>query len=103
VLAGGTEFAVAIKPGTTVLALTHSAMFDSAVFPNPDSFDPSRPGSDTFHFGQGLHECLGRPIAEVMIPEIVRQCLRLSNLRADGPVVWREGLVPLSYRLRWGA
>lgn len=103
VLAGGTEFATEIKPRTTVLALTHSAMFDSAAFPDPETFDPARSRADTFHFGYGLHECLGRPIAEVLIPEIVRQCLRLPNLRPDGPVVTRDGFVPLSYPVRWDA
>jgi cytochrome P450 len=103
VLAGGTDYATAIRPGTTMLALTHSAMFDSAVFPDPDRFDPTRPYGNTFHFGQGLHECLGRPIARVMLPEIVRQCLRLPGLAAAGPVEYQGGPVPESYPLRWNA
>ncbi len=98
-LAAGTEFEVEIKPRTTVLALTHAAMFDPTMFPNPDTFDPTRSRSDTFHLGYGLHECLGKPIAEVLIPEIVRQCLRQPNLKATGPVVTRDGFVPLSYPL----
>ena len=102
-LAGGTEHATEIAPGTTVLAVTHAAMFDPAVFPEPERFDPSRARGDTFHFGQGLHECLGRPIAQVMIPEIVRQCLRRPGLRAAGPVDRRGGPVPESYTLRWDA
>jgi cytochrome P450 len=103
VLAAGTEFATEIKPRTTVLALTHAAMFDETMFPDPGTFDPTRSTADAFHLGRGLHECLGRPIAEVMIPEIVRQCLRLPNLRATGPVVTRDGFVPTSYPLQWGA
>jgi cytochrome P450 len=102
VLAAGTAFETEIKPGTTVLALTHSAMFDPTAFPNPNTFDPARSRADTFHLGYGLHECLGRAIAEVMIPEIVRQCLRMTNLRADAPVVTRDGFVPTAYPLHWG-
>src|SRR5262249_49922607 len=82
VLSGGTEFAKEIQPGTTVLAVTHSAMFDSAVFADPDRFDPARPLCDMFHFGYGSHECLGRAIGALMIPEIVRQCLLVPDLRA---------------------
>jgi cytochrome P450 len=103
VLAGGTPHAAEIPKGTTVLALTHAAMFDLAAFPDPERFDPKRSRSDAFHFGHGLHECLGRAIGEVMIPEIVRQCLRLPGLRATGPVERQDGTVPESYTLRWNA
>jgi cytochrome P450 len=103
VLSGGTEFAKEIQPGTTVLAVTHSAMFDPAVFADPDRFDPARPLLDMFHFGYGSHECLGRAIGALMIPEIVRQCLLLPDLRADGPVDYRGGPVPEAYQLRWSA
>jgi cytochrome P450 len=102
VLAADTKHATEIAPGTIVMPVAHSAMFDPAVFPNPKRFDPQRAQDETFHFGQGLHECLGRPIAQVMIPEIVRQCLRLSNLEAAGPVERSGGgTVPESYPLRW--
>jgi cytochrome P450 len=100
-LCGNTEFAKVIQPETTVLAVGHSAMFDPAIFPEPDRFDPRRPLGDMFHFGLGIHECLGRAIGTVMIPEIVRQCLRLPDLRADGPVDRRGGPVPESWRLTW--
>lgn len=101
-LAGGTTFAHVVKPDTTVLAVTHSAMFDSSVFPDPQRFDPARSQADNFTFGYGLHECLGRPVARVMVPEIVRQCLRLSDLRPIGPMKMAGG-VPESYPLEWAA
>jgi cytochrome P450 len=100
-LCGDTEFAKVIQPDATVLAVTHSAMFDPAIFPDPDRFDATRPPGDMFHFGLGIHECLGRAIGSVMIPEIVRQCLRLPDLHADGPVDRRGGPVPESYKLSW--
>lgn len=101
VLAGDTPFAKEIRPETTVLAVTHSAMFDPVIFADPDRFDPKRPLGDMFHFGLGIHECLGRAIGSIMIPEIVRQCLRLPELKADGPVDRRGGPVPESWRLSW--
>lgn len=98
--ASGTPFATEVRPETTVLAVTHSAMFDEASFPEPDRFDSTRSFADTFTFGYGIHECLGRAVAAAMLPEIVRQCLRRANLRAEGPPVF-EGGVPEHYRLRW--
>jgi cytochrome P450 len=100
VLGLGTPAETAIPAGTTVLALTHSAMFDPAGFASPDDFDETRPFGNAFHFGVGLHECLGRPIAAVMIPEIVRQCLRLDGLTTD-PVDMKGGPVPESWQWRW--
>jgi len=101
-LSGATPFARVVNPPTTVLAVTHSAMFDPAVFPDPQTFDPARGQADNFTFGYGLHECLGRPIAAVMVPEIVRQCLRIPDLHPTGPVQIVSG-VPESYPLAWAA
>ena len=43
VLSGGTKHATEIPPGTIVFALTHSAMFDSDVFDDPDCFELDSP------------------------------------------------------------
>ena len=100
--AGGTPHAREVSVGSTVIACTHSAMFDEGAYANPTAFDPRRTMYQTFTLGYGHHECLGRAIAAVMIPEIVRQCLLMPGLRADGPVVWQNG-VPEHYPLRWDA
>ena len=102
-LAAGTDHATKIEPGTMVLPLVQSAMFDEASFPEPEKFDPTRPRDNTFHLGFGLHECLGRPIAEVMIPELVRQFLRLPGLQPKGPIDYAGGPFPEKYWLRWTA
>jgi cytochrome P450 len=100
ILSEATRHAETIEPGATVLAVTHSAMFDPAAFPDPDRFVPTRPPGETFTFGQGLHECLGRAIGAVMIPEIVRQCLLLPDFKAAAPVVFK-GDVPATARFGW--
>lgn len=100
-LAAGTEYACDINPGTTVIAITHSAMFDETAFPEPKKFNPTRPETNTFHFGQGIHECLGRHIGRQMIPEIVRQVLLLPEVQADGPIDNQGGPVPERYVLKW--
>ena len=101
-LGGGTDFAAIVQPGTTVLAVTHSAMLDEASFENSVTFDPARSQADNFTFGQGIHECLGRAIARPMVAEIVRQILRLPGLKGAGPMVMRGG-VPESFPVKWTA
>lgn len=101
VLGRGRPHETAVAKGTTVLAVTHSAMFDPVGQPSPDTFDPLRGTANMFTLGLGLHECLGRAIATVMIPEMVRQCLRLPGLQA-GDVDRHGGPVPESWMLRWG-
>ncbi|HEX8222429.1 MAG TPA: hypothetical protein VF605_01275 [Allosphingosinicella sp.] len=73
-----------------------------SAFGDPLSFDARRSIWQTFTLGYGHHECLGRAIAAAMIPEIVRQVLLLPNVRAEGPLVFKEG-VPEHLALRWDA
>lgn len=100
VLGGGTPFATEIPPDTTVLAVTHSAMFDEASFPQPGEFDANRSHGDNFTFGLGIHECLGRAVARVMLGAIVRELVRLPGLRGTGPVRFEHG-VPESFPVAW--
>lgn len=100
-LAAGTDHETRVRPGTIVLPLVQAAMFDAAAVAEPERFDPARPADTAFHLGLGLHECLGRAIAQVMIPEIARQCLLLPGLEAEGPIDYRGGPFPEEYRLRW--
>jgi cytochrome P450/glutathione S-transferase len=67
--------------GNTVLALTISAMFDPKAFPQPDRFITNRPLDRYLHFGYGMHTCYGAMINGVQIPELVREIVRLPNLR----------------------
>jgi cytochrome P450 len=101
-LGRGADYEEEFEPGETVLALTNSAMFDEAAFIDPQDFDPERGMTNSFHFGLGLHECLGRAIGAVMIPEIVRQALLLPGLEA-GDIDRRGGPVPESWSWRWRA
>lgn len=100
VLAGGTPFATRIKAGATVLACTKSAMLDEAAYEAPARFDRERTASQTFLFGYGEHECLGRVVANAMLTEIVRQCLRLPGLKVREPIEYRGG-VPERHILSW--
>jgi len=100
-LAAETPHAVTVPAGATVLAVTHSAMFDVAGFANPDAFDPARDHSDNFTFGQGIHDCLGLQIARATVPEIVRQIIRRPGLTAPAAPDYRGGRVPEAWNLRY--
>ena len=99
-LSRDTDHAVTVDPGRTVLAVTHSAMFDDTAYDNAGTFDPGRQVEDTFTFGHGLHECLGRAIGQVMIAAIVREVLRLEDFQ-PGAIDRRNGPVPESWSWRW--
>jgi cytochrome P450 len=101
VLGRGSAYETPITKGSTVLAVTHSAMFDPQALPHPDDFDPTRGPGNQFLLGHGLHECLGRAIASVMIPEMARQALRLNGLKA-GAVDYKGGPVPEAWQWNWG-
>jgi cytochrome P450 len=99
-IAKGTPRQTTIPPRTNVLALTQSAMFDEKAFENPAEFRPGRNWYHYFTFGYGAHECLGKYVGMVMIPEMVRQILRMPGLGARGPIVY-DGHMPESYALTW--
>jgi len=81
VLAEGTHRQRRIRAGRAVYASILSAMFDPAVFEQPDTFRVDRPVSSYLHFGHGLHTCFGERINLVQMPETVSALLSLDNLR----------------------
>jgi len=99
VVAKGTDRETTLKAGSYVLPITQSAMFDPRVFEKPDEFMSDRNWYHYFHFGFGSHECLGKYVGMVMIPEMVRQVLLRSEVRADAPIDYKQGPFPEDYRL----
>jgi len=101
-LAKGTDYSHTVTTGTYVLAVTQSAMFDARAFEDPDKFIPGRNWYHSFHFGFGSHECLGRYVGMVMIPEMVRQLLLRPAVKAQGGIDYEGGHLPQKYQLSWG-
>lgn len=101
VIGRGTAHATTVRSGGYVLIVTQSAMFDERVFPDPDAFNPGRNWYHQFHFGYGSHECLGRYVGAVMIPEMVRQVMLRPNLRAEGRIDYEGGHLPQRFPLAW--
>ncbi|MFT3928789.1 MAG: cytochrome P450 [Spongiibacteraceae bacterium] len=97
----GTSYATKIPAGTYVLPVTQSAMFDKRAFDNPDEFIANRNWYNYFHFGFGSHECLGRYVGMVMIPEMIRQVFRRKDVQANGTIDYKSGPFPEEYWLSW--
>lgn len=106
-IGAGTPYATAVKAGTRIAVCTGSAMFDPALMPDPEDFNPKRPSSSYLHFGFGHHECLGKYVGLVAIPEAVRQILLMPELRrTDGPrgeIDFAGGPFPEHFHVEWGA
>ena len=100
-VAKSTDHATTIPSGTYVLLVTQSAMFDPRAFENPDRFIPERNWYHYFHFGFGIHECLGKYVGMVMIPEMVRQILLRPGIAASGSIDYEGGDLPQRYDLSW--
>lgn len=101
-VAKGTAHATTISAGTYVLPLTLSAMFDPKAFESPDEFIAERNWYHYFHFGFGSHECLGKYVGMVLIPEMVRQVLIRLGIKAHGSIDYKSGPFPEQYDLSWG-
>ncbi len=100
-VAKGTDHETTIMPGTNVLIATQSAMFDEYAYDNPDQFQPHRNWYHHFNFGFGAHECLGKHIGGVMIPEMVRQVMLLDDVKGEGEIDYKDTPFPEAYQLVW--
>jgi cytochrome P450 len=111
-IAKGTKHETAIRAGTNVLLISQSAMFDDYAYAKPETFNPDRNWYHNFNFGFGSHECLGKYVGMVLIPEMVRQVMLRDNisgkvpikrtngkLYGDGPGT--DGPFPEVYNLTW--
>jgi cytochrome P450 len=103
-LGAGRPWQQEIPANTAVLPLVLAAMHDPIRFPNPETFDPSRQQlTNTFHFGYGLHECMGRYIGAVIIPEIIRQVLLRDGLKTISPLSFEGKPLPDKFVIGWRA
>jgi len=100
-IAKGTEHETEVKKGTIVRLLTQSAMFDNYAFEKSNEFNPNRNWYHNFNFGFGSHQCLGKYIGMVMIPEMVRQAVLRVGLKNEGPINYKNGPFPEEYKLTW--
>jgi cytochrome P450 len=79
---GGT----AIPAGTGCFLIVSAANRDPAQFPNPDRFDIARTPNDHVAFGEGIHFCIGAPLARLEGAIAIGSALeRFPKLRLRDP------------------
>jgi cytochrome P450 len=77
---------VTIPRGAAVLPLLGSANHDPAIFERPEIFDITRTPNRHLGFGQGIHYCLGAPLARIETRIALTTLLeRNPNLRLAVP------------------
>ena len=73
---------VTIPKGTMVIPLLGAGNHDPDTFENPEVFDIAREPNHHLGFGQGIHYCLGAPLARMETRIAVKNLLaRSTNLR----------------------
>jgi cytochrome P450 len=79
---------VTIPKGGLVVVWLSAANRDTEVFDHPDTFIPDRSPNRHFGFGQGIHLCLGAPLAR-MEAQLVGQAIvsRTSSIELAAPAV----------------
>lgn len=73
---------VPVERDQNVLLVIAAANRDPARFPDPDRFDPRRPGPPSLAFGVGLHFCLGAAVSRLegrlALPRLLARFPRLA-------------------------
>jgi cytochrome P450 PksS len=88
---------VTIPRGALVHAVIASANRDEQQFPDPDCLDITREPNRHLAFGQGVHYCLGAPLArmegQIAIANLLRRTPNLRLAVARDAVRWRKGML----------
>jgi cytochrome P450 len=87
---------ITIPKGEMVLAVIASANRDASQFADPDRLDLTRENNKHLAFGQGIHYCVGAPLArlegQIAIQTLVERMPDLGLAKAPDALRWRPGL-----------
>src|SRR3984957_9906601 len=85
---------LSVPAGSAAMMLIGAANRDPALCANPDDLDITRPPTHHVSFGQGIHFCLGAPLARLETQIVLRLLLeRPDDLRLAGEPAWKENTV----------
>ena len=88
---------VTIPANSRVMLLMASANRDERVFENPDTFDVDRvfgPQNKILTFGEGIHSCMGAPLARLTAQGMLEKLLDGTEFRIVGtPERWVKQMV----------
>lgn len=88
---------VTIRRGDMVYASLASGNRDERQFANPDTLDITRDPNRHLAFSQGIHYCLGAPLARIEGQTAINTLLRrMPNVRMTTPVdqlLWNKGVM----------
>ncbi|UQA59013.1 cytochrome P450 family protein [Polyangium aurulentum] len=88
---------VTLPRGSLVLAVLASANRDASQFEDPDRLNLSRTPNRHVAFGQGIHFCLGAPLArlegQLAFPALLRRLPRIRLAASPQSLRWRPTLV----------
>jgi len=88
---------ITIPRGGMTLGVIGSANRDETVFQDPDVLNISRDPNKHLSFGQGIHFCLGAPLArlegEIAINTLLRRMPDLHLRAAAGSLRWRPSML----------
>ncbi|HET9083356.1 MAG TPA: cytochrome P450 [Candidatus Limnocylindrales bacterium] len=77
-----------IPAGASVALIWASADRDERHWPDPDTLDIARTGGRHVAFGDGIHHCLGAPLARLEAKIVFEELLpRIPEWSVDGPIV----------------
>jgi cytochrome P450 len=88
---------VTIPRGEMTLGVIGSANRDETVFEQPDTLDVAREPNRHLSFGQGIHFCLGAPLArmeaQIAVGTLLRRIPELRLKVPPGSLRWRPSMI----------
>jgi len=88
---------VTIPRGEMTLGVIGSANRDKTIFENPDALDITREPNKHSAFGQGIHFCVGAPLArleaQIAINSLLRRMPNLHLAVANESLRWRPSMI----------